>query len=935
MYFHVLNSVQIRDDQYEYKVITDEHFDNEFGIYEAYKDGHLVPYPSRVEGTERWQKARDADAAAAAAAAAATASAANTPSSAPTRGRGRGRGGIKRKAMGDPDAQPTPKRSTRNTDDSLLAPAPMAPAPAKGLLASAAEADLDPEGTPAEDRSPSGTPEPGSFNAAIQSRLPGKQSAREKSPPLPKNIAEPDEYGVRTYNQRPSLRDKAMNSRILAPRMFMFEDHEIGFRDSVNDSSKGHTRAKRGKYLDTPNSNGMHFDHWCSAYDFSSTTPQDFDKATVKRHNVHPKYGIFLPESINEQEGPFPYIMPGKPVVFIANPSGRISHASRGYQKTMNHIRLVDSPWRHKLSASLRRFCKMDDIKPEEITVEDYLPSDEELKKRSLGTAVQELESRPVLTESESDEELQSPDGRDVEEPQPDLSALTDAAAFIDAQEASRAAPAPKKAIKYDAVRDMFMSEPKPQPASPASNGDSVNLNLLAELCNSRPRKPLDWASRDTTYPRPISGHAAAAQPPISNERESSYVPATPGPNYHDLRTATEAPHRPVEPPSIQSFYQPTRHHMGESTVEPSPYAPARQPPHATNEAAPYSGAPHDLASPRQAPRTLSQEYRASHSYPPPSQDHSGYASRNPAHYAPQEHRETPVPQGRPFEHGYEHRRTSAYATESPGYSRSYWAQQAPPGPPTHSTAAHSHQYSLPPPSSSRVPFSHHANAEPLPPLRPPRGRNQSAPEDSLVDPTMRQLSQNSFTPFYSTSSSRPYQNSYPPPESHATFQSRPSERIMPNPQPSGQSYMSSPPPGYAPPSASPTFGTMQMGGPPPLRQNSPETPQGQGMTPNSVFRHRSTPSGSGPPSGSAAADPNSKYRKLQPAPVPAHRAWTNKPELKTIPYDHKDSSGGSAALPNSGPTQIRGWNVNQHRRRNRSDKQDKTEAVNDREDSR
>ncbi|KAJ4162636.1 hypothetical protein NW754_014058 [Fusarium falciforme] len=93
-----------------------------------------------------------------------------------------------------------------------------------------------------------------------------------------------------------------------------------------------------------------------------------------------------------------------------------------------------------------------------------------------------------------------------------------------------------------------------------------------------------------------------------------------------------------------------------------------------------------------------------------------------------------------------------------------------------------------------------------------------------------------------------------------------------------------------------------------------------QGL-PNPVHRHRSTPSGS--------SDAGNKYRKLQPAPVPAHRAWPNKPELKTIPYDHKET-GLAAALPSSGPTQIRGWNVNQPRKRGKADKNERGELGQD-----
>ncbi|KAJ3472330.1 hypothetical protein NLG97_g11081 [Lecanicillium saksenae] len=101
------------------------------------------------------------------------------------------------------------------------------------------------------------------------------------------------------------------------------------------------------------------------------------------------------------------------------------------------------------------------------------------------------------------------------------------------------------------------------------------------------------------------------------------------------------------------------------------------------------------------------------------------------------------------------------------------------------------------------------------------------------------------------------------------------------------------------------------------MGQSPPGTPQG----PHSgIHRHRSTPS------GSSDAGSN-KYRKLQPAPVPAHRNWANKPELKTIPYDHKET-GSSAALPSSGPTQIRGWNVNQPRKRSKAEKQERSGAA-------
>src|SRR5688572_1254149 len=163
-----------------------------------------------------WQRARDAE----------TAVATPVPSAAPSgRGRGRGRGGIKRRAADQPDGQPTPKKSARLMDDSSLMESPhIAPAPAKGLLASAAVVEESVEGTPADEDSTPASPEPvnlfNGVSSAAYNRAQGKMHSREKSPPLPKNIGEPDEYGLRVYNQRPSLREKSANSRVLAPHVF-------------------------------------------------------------------------------------------------------------------------------------------------------------------------------------------------------------------------------------------------------------------------------------------------------------------------------------------------------------------------------------------------------------------------------------------------------------------------------------------------------------------------------------------------------------------------------------------------------------------------------------------------------------------------------------------------------------------------------------------
>ncbi|KAI9167483.1 hypothetical protein HJFPF1_03611 [Paramyrothecium foliicola] len=877
--------VDVRDDQYEYKVISDEHFDKEFGIFECYKDGHLVPYPSRVEGTGMWQKARDADAAVA-----------TVVTAAPTKGKGRGRGINKRRAQDQPEGQPTPKRSVRGVDDSqLIEPSPITPAPAKGLLASAAEVELHPDGTPADEESVPASPEPpnlvnGSFTAA-QGRLQAKVLAREKSPPLPKNAAEPDEYGFRIYNQRPSMREKWVNSRVLAPRPFLFEDWEIGFRDSSNDSTKGHTRAKRGKYLDTPNSNGVHFDHWCNGYDYSATTVDDFDKKLVKRHGIHPTYGVFLSTSNNELEKPNHYVMPGKPIVYIANPSGRISHASRSFQKTMNHRLTVDAPWRKKMGASLRRFCKLAKIESEDVDVSEYLIPDEELRQQSLGTALKELEARPLVEDISSDIEDEKPIMQSAAQNEGGLTALsvlTYATAFVEAENASRPAPPTPKPVRYDAIRDVF-TDSKPA-AAPVQESNALGLNFLAELCNVETRLPGPAVLQDTrmngynvldsdirmAIPRdePMPAPMNHAPPPGIHGGPSDY-------------TRTLLPQQQQQQPLAQHQLQPTgpvygppgeMHHYLPPPPPPPPPPPMR---------GPDFGA-HSLPGP-----------------PGPQMQEPGVYLQHGGGY------DAHVTSGRPLDPAFHSRRPSGYAAD-PNYARPYWPQQQPTGP-TQSPVS-----SIPPPqhfppapaTHSRIPFAHTASAEPLPPLRPPRARNQPMQEEPVHDPGMRSASQGNIPAFYShppPGPGRSFHHSYPGPEPHAPLQPLVTERILPNPQQSGQAYMTSPQQGYPAQMLSPTFANPQLL-PHQIGQSPPGTPH---APPSSIHRHRSTPS------GSSDAGSN-KYRKLQPAPVPAHRAWSSKPELKTIPYDHKET-GGAAALPSSGPTQIRGWNVNQHRKRSKS----------------
>lgn len=207
------------------------------------------------------------------------------------------------------------------------------------------------------------------------------------------------------------------------------------------------------------------------------------------------------------------------------------------------------------------------------------------------------------------------------------------------------------------------------------------------------------------------------------------------------------------------------------------------------------------------------------------------------------------------------------------------------------------------------MPFSLNASAEPLPPLRPPRSRSHSLVHEDMMEPRMRSGMHASVNTYYPPAPPRVFNRAYPEPGPPGA------DRVLPaphqqQPQQQGGFMTSSSASAYGSHAA---FGSLPSMG---VQQSPPGTP----LAPSASTLHQRPDAANG------------KYRKLQPAPVPAHRAWATKPELKTIFYDHKET-GSSAALPNSGPTQIRGWNVNQPRKRSRQEKS--SDFATDREDTR
>lgn len=922
---------QVRDDRFEYKAIDDDHLDCDFGPYREYLNGHFVPVPHLVEGTKRWaeNRARMAEVEAEKEAAAAAKAKA-------TKGRA---AAAKRKPQGQPEGQPTPKKATRTStrNSQLLPPAEISsPLPAKGLLAAAKEAAAEAEAeTPAaEEGSAPTSPE------ASSPRNGDVDVPKERmSPQLPKNATAADEYGVHMYTQRAA--DKTVHNRFIVPCSFAYESHEIGFRDSTNDPSRQKVKSVN-KYTDTPNSSAVHLDHRVINYDFSTFTYEDFDQDLILKHNLHPRYGMCLPGGINESEEADPYVMPGKPVVFIANPSGRVVHASRAFQATTAQRSADEASLRTHMSAAIRRFCKRTDIEPEAVAVTDYLELDLDIRAKSLGTADEEIRAsvypsdtlssggQDALEEAQQEMAASREKGEETDAGDraaaidqtseqhgagmPALSILAYATAFEEAKDATRSTPSASKTSRYDAIRDVFTSS-RPEPA-PLPEDDTLGLNFLAQVCNVEPRLP-------------GSQPGAALMLDSDASRAAMYVEA-PSIVPHGRDSLNQGMGQQMTAPFSHNAPLPTAGAVHTSNAESFAHSAQQElNTHHYPQTRPIEFSQHRPLHPQQH-STVPQLQDQNAYYPLPPPPPPGYPT-------PTNHRDAHMASGRPVDPGFNPRGMRGYGGEAPpppahAYGGLvFWPQHPQQGPSPIAPAAVPVQHQYPPPPlppaapHSRIPFSHNASAEPLPPLRPPRSRSQAVHEEPIHDARMRPSMHAGINPYYQPAPPRAaFPRGYAESPRLASQAMGP-ERVLPSPHhpPHPPSYMGSPPPpGFAhqPSRAmSPTFANPPVMAGQMVQQSPPGTPQ---VAPVPVLQHRATPS-------SEAA--NGKYRKLQPAPVPAHRAWSHKPELKTIFYDHKET-GASAALPNSGPTQIRGWNVNQSRKRSR---QDKADYANEREDSR
>lgn len=513
--------LQKLDESYNYKSITTEEAAQQ-GIYRKIHKGIEVPYPQlHPELSREANKPNDP----------------RTPS--------------KRKAAYQSEDQPTPKRPTsgltgtaipRHIGGLLSAVAPDEP-PSQPASPSPEAEDEDEPSPPADE------PVPARRGRKPRAQLEASPGANpdetpevdedEQVPPVPNGASDPDEFGVRLITKRARIND-APNNRIMVPPLYEYEEHEIGFRDSTNDKTRGATKTKRRKFLDKPNSNAMLFDRTVCSYDATSYEDGELDKEAVEKHKLHPKYGIFLNGSVNEEEPPRPYESGWKPTVFVTE-TGRVQHTSR----SIPAAKASEDQRRMDLMALLNKYLDDEGIDQVDLQDEEY------------HRLVKERDERRRLEQKRLEDAAQ--DKHDQHLFGMNIDIFLDAADQVDRHIAhGDRNPQPSQSgspnisrpstmsLKYDAVRDVFGGSNLHPTAAPnvaaIDNSGAFNLLQLADLALSQPEAEL--------APDMTSGTVAGSAPGSASGSISGPIS---GPGTREAHQLTIQMPEPVRPKQLRS----------------------------------------------------------------------------------------------------------------------------------------------------------------------------------------------------------------------------------------------------------------------------------------------------------------------------------------------------------------------------------------------
>lgn len=878
----------------------------------------------------------------------------------------------KRKATDQPDYQPTPKRPTSALDEKAGTSIPRHIGGLLSAVAPGEPASQPPSPSPVDGNGDAATPpanEPAAggrgrkrkLQAARSPSADGDESEAEENdmvPPVPNGAAEPDEHGVRLINKRARVNDMP-NNRIMIPPLFEFESHEIGFRDSTNDKSRGATKAKRRKFLNQPDSGAMFFDRNLCGYDATQYADCDLDQDTVKKHNLHPKYGLFLQTSTNDAEAPRPFEDGWKPTVFVTQ-DGKVQHTSRSIAKSKN-----EQPYRKdRLKSTVMEF-----VDKEGLTEEDLR---DEVAERLLEERATEREAKRLALEQQEDEQDRQLFDFNIDK-------LLAAGVEVESQgqrgnqampEARSVSPALSRpstmSRPYDAVRDVFGgSDLPPIAATPPAlieNPGATNLSILADLAlqdvqvsgvlpavapdapgmqqipiqmpepvrPKRLRDPSDLEQGESAlgahdYPdpqhEPQPRRLAMPEHFMGNEQAYAVQPTHP---YHD-RIVLESPLARPESfnyrERVMSYEQ-----LKQPMHPPQPFLGQQGPTIAHGHTESYGYGEAEMVPEPPQLRRPSQPAQTEDQYGPLVPNTQDVALLDPQLFEegqcpPPSQLQAPLPEQRA--------QRSGSLLQQPHTSFFQTALNSPstPHPPEYNDPSHGYQQSGQHMNGSsrhhlsnegspgRTPFSNPNGIEtqPLPPLRPlHRG---SGP---LMPPTV----QGSQTPQHMTMPGEVVEP-YPPPPHAYTDQGYPPNGFSPDQpimsteqglragsiaqpmiQPTQPSYPAQQPypnPGPMASQGPPQYENLLTGqilqSPPPLGSHAP------GISPPPSRRSGSI--------SSRSNNNNKQYREIKPAPRQAEAYDTNGSELRTLlynPFEGIRDYHATAPPPSHGPTQIRGW---------------------------
>ncbi|KAG7128865.1 hypothetical protein HYQ45_011806 [Verticillium longisporum] len=469
------------DEKYLYKQLTDKEID-EFGPYEVYHNGHLVPYPQLVEGTEAYYGRL---------AAWAPAPAVAEPEPEPfTKGKA-----------------PTKAQPKRRAKDQPVAPVKHT----QSMLSAQPTVDAD----TSEQQSSESTPVPENANGTAP------VAPKDREPALPAWVSPPDEYGCRQVNRVPTKQEikdqKLINNRIIVPPSWELDPIEIGYRDSTNDPTRSATLAKRGKYYGHNDTNTWHYDPMLARHDARAAVEEDMDQEVVEKHKLHPRYGYFLPQSKNDAESPKTDEIRNKPVVYLT-PSGKTLHASRAFQTISTELKNRDKELHRHCASVLAAVCERDGIDA------DQLETPETMDLKKIRAEMEAQREQMATTESAGQSEFEE-SARATPEPAqfiPDnasaanskgLASLCEAALSTEEPKVAPTAPpeaaATRPIRRYDAIRDMLI-EHAPAVQPPPQVPDTLALSALADLCAAvPPHQPVAAAAAAAPLAAPAMGRAS------------------------------------------------------------------------------------------------------------------------------------------------------------------------------------------------------------------------------------------------------------------------------------------------------------------------------------------------------------------------------------------------------------------------------------------